>query len=191
MIEARVWKRLAALVLLIAPVAGIWLIVIAPALSQIERDKAAIVQSKTLLARYQQLEGELPRLQQQVNELATSKSKISGYFESGSAAMLSAQLQSNVQRIVGASGLALRSSHTLPPEEDQGLKRIGLQIELAVSPPGLQRLLHSIETASPALFIRKLSVRAPENGVSGLDAAGQPTETATLVIAGYTMELKK
>jgi hypothetical protein len=176
-----------AIALLVAAIAAIWGGVVAPVLARLDLDRTTIAQDRRLSARYEQLGAELPRLEQQIKKLQSPGGEPTGFLEGGSPAMLAAKLQSNIQKIVADAGLSLRNSRTLPLAKEQDFNRVALQIELEISATGLQKLLHGIEASKPALFIQKLTVRAPENGAATFGSDGQPTQTVTLEIAGYTM----
>jgi hypothetical protein len=181
-----VMQRLAAVTLLLALLGLAWSTILGPIIDGIATDRESIDGSRQLLARYDRLAAELPTFEKQLAEIRASETA-KGFLEGTGAAMLAAKLQGDVQRIAAGAGVALRSSQTLAPQESQdppGFTRIGLKLELGAPAAGLQRLLHGIETATPALFVDKLSVRVPESGATETDADGQPVMTIRVELSG-------
>jgi hypothetical protein len=131
-------ERFAALLLLAGAIVLVWVVAVGPALDGIAADRAAIDRSNRLLARYREAEAELPLLERQLSELQSAKPAAAAFLEGSSMAMLTARLQSDVQRIITASGLVLRSSRTLPPHEEQGISSVGMQFELGTTASGLR-----------------------------------------------------
>jgi hypothetical protein len=181
-------RRLAALAILLGLVWFVWSYLAAPLLGTIARDDASIRQSRQILADYDRLNADLPNLEQRLTQIRASGADTTGFLDGANPAIIAARLQGDVQQIAAAAMVALRSSQTLPPSKDGNFRRIGLQLELGATPAGLQRLLHRIETATPALFIQKLSIRLPEDGTAPSAPDGQPQLTVRLELCGYQRE---
>jgi general secretion pathway protein M len=181
-------RRLAALAILLGLIWLGWTIVVGPVLDNIAQDSTSIAQSRQTLVEYEKLKSELPSLEQRLKEIRASGADTSGFLDGPNPAMIAAKLQGDVQQIAAAAEVALRSSQTLPPAKEGRFRRVGLQLELGATPAGLQRLLHNIETATPALFVQKLSIRLPEDGTAPSAPDGQPQLTIRLELCGYQRE---
>jgi Type II secretion system (T2SS), protein M subtype b len=161
---------------------------LAPLVLSIERDNASIAQSARLLDDYDRLQAELPTLEKRLKEIHTSNIGTTGFLEGATPALVAAKLQADVQQIANAAQVAVRSSQTVPPAKEAGLRRIGLQLELGATPAGLQQLLHRIGMSTPALFVERLTVRLPEDGTVLAAPDGQPQLTVHLELCGYQRE---
>ena len=84
------------------------------------------------LARYQYLRAGLPDLKKRRDEL---KAAVSGkaFIQSKSPALMTADAQSNAQKIAFAAGATIRSSRTLPVVPEDGYDRVGIELEIAAS----------------------------------------------------------
>ena len=181
-------RRLAALAILLGLISFVWVYLATPVLDSIARDGASIAQSRQILADYDRLNTEFPSLQQRLGQIKESGADTAGFLDGANPALIAARLQGDVQQIASAAMVALRSSQTLPPAKEGNFRRIGLQLELGATPAGLQRLLHLIETGTPALFVQKLSIRLPEDGTAPSAPDGQPQLTIRLELCGYQRE---
>lgn len=160
--------RVSRLLALALPILAVWLgwsLWLAPLLGQINDDREAIARSETLLARYDALAGETPALEARLATLR-SRAQAGGFVAGNSAVLAAATLQSSVQGLTNAAGVQLRSSQTMPAETDEGFTRVGLELDLSVTPETLAHLLYGIESASPSLFIDTLAVHSPENATA-------------------------
>jgi general secretion pathway protein M len=182
-------RRLAAVAILLGLIWLLWGGIAAPVMDAITADGAGIAHAQHTLAEFRRLEAELPGLEQRLDQLRASGAGAQAFLDTSSnPAITAAKLQSDVQRIANTAAIALRSSQTVPPAKEGGFRRIGLQLELGATPAALQRLLHAIETATPALFVQKLSIHLPEDGTAPAAADGQPQLTVRLELCGYQRE---
>jgi hypothetical protein len=98
---------------------------------------------------------------------------------------MTAEMQSTVQRLAAAAGVTLRSSRTLPVASDEGFNRVGVELDITASTAALAALLHSVEAAEPALFVERLAMQVPENGMGGKSIDGQPLLAVNLRLNSY------
>jgi general secretion pathway protein M len=182
-------RRLAALAILVALAWLGWSVIAEPVLDGMSRDSATIAHARRSLADYDQLGAELPGLEQRLGRIRAGGADTAGFIDgTANPAIVAAKLQGDVQRIAAAAAVALRSSQTLPPVKEGSFRRIGLQLDLGATPAALQRLLYQIETATPYLFIQKLSIHLPEDGTAPAAPDGQPQLTIRLEVCGYQRE---
>lgn len=181
-------RRLAALAILIALVwvSAAW--VMWPAIQAIADDGARIAQSRLILAEFDRLEAELPSFEQRLSEVQAASPANTSFLEAQTPALAAATLQDEFRPIAAAASVVIRSSQTLAPVVEDGFRRIGLTLELGATPDALKQLLYRIETATPALFIRKLAIRLPEDGTAPLATDGQPQLTMRLELCAYQNE---
>ena len=78
------------------------------------------------------------------------------------------------------NGMSLRSMQVLPPKRDGDLTAIGLEVSLRGEITGLQKLLYTVETGAPVLFVEALSVKS----------AATPEATARPVALDVTLKVR-
>jgi general secretion pathway protein M len=177
-------SRLAALTLLVFVCWAAGTLIAAPLLESIERDRASAAHSRVLLARYSQLEANVPVLQRQLAALRDSASA-KAFWPDAAPGLRVAEMQGALQKMVSGAGATLRSSRTLPQTVEEGFDSLAVELELAASPPVLAGLLHAIETAEPMLLVDRLAVQVPENGAGAKTADGQPQLNVSLRLVSY------
>ncbi|MCL4766553.1 MAG: hypothetical protein KJZ80_10005 [Hyphomicrobiaceae bacterium] len=164
----RLARRIAALGLLLLLAATLHLALVKPYLAHLAGLKEELAQQRTLLGRLAaiaELEPRLPELERRA--IAASKS---GAFISGaSEALMTAGLQSRVAALASEAGVRVRTTRALPARERDGIRLLGVQVQLAASIGQVQRIVHAIETGQPMLFIEGLHIAAP----SGRPASGE------------------
>ena len=132
-------------------------------LAAAERAQAA---QAALLARRDSLESEVAALRE-----AGSATDV--FLPDASEAQAAATLQELVKAAVVAGGAGLDSLETLPAEAREGARSVGVRARLTADVPGLQALLHRLESGRPLVVVEGLFVRAraslPERGARHLD----------------------
>lgn len=110
----------------------------------------------------------LPRLRavahyEGVMDAASDKAGIAQYlgdFLPGSEdALMMADLQTRLRTLVVARSSELSSAQVLPPRSIDGLTYLGVRIQLRGQLRDVQAILHTIETATPFLFIERVQLR--------------------------------
>ena len=156
-----------------------------PLLAQISEDRESINRSQQLLARYRQLEATLPGIQGQLAELRGRNANNKYFLTSSSPALVAAELQDAVQKLVSGSRATLRGSRTLSPTVEKGFDRFGVDFEITASNSILTALLRSIAMAEPVLLIERMLVQVPENGTTPATSDGQPSMAVTFRLVAY------
>ena len=107
----------------------------------------------------------------------------------GGDALAAADLQNRLGKIAAANGIVLRSTQILPPQEEEGFRRIAVRVALEGDTGALLKILHGLETAPTLLFVDNLEIRARSGGRVRRAPAGAPAPQVLLLIrfdlAGY------
>jgi hypothetical protein len=156
--------RIAALALLLALLALVWVVGLAPLLDDYRGDRETVAFASEQLPRLQQLAAEAPLLRAELERLSRDPSGSTRLLGGNSDDLAGADLQSRVSRDATRHGLALRSAQILPPVAEEGFRRIGIRVALEGSIAGLHRLLYSIETSPTFLFVNNLEIRSRSGG---------------------------
>ena len=184
--------RIAALALLLALLAAIWLAGIAPLLDGYRADRETVAFASEQLPRLRRLAGEAPMLRAELDRAARDPAGRTRLLVGTSDALTGADLQNRVSRDATRYGLALRSAQALPPAMEEGFRRIGIRVALEGNLGSLRRLLYGIETAPTFLFIDNLEIRSRSGGRIVRRQAGQAQPNDRLAIRfdvyGYRRE---
>lgn len=177
-------RQAGALALLFVAAWAAWALLGAPLLESIVQDQDRSARSRALLVRYKQFEANLPELHRRIEALKASSSA-DPFLPALAPSLASTQVQSVAEQMVTSSGAILRSSRTLPRTEEAGYGRYGLDLDLTATTAALSTLLHTVESARPALVVERLSVQVPENGATSLSADNQAALTVNLRLVAF------
>lgn len=117
------------------------------------------------ITQYQRLVATLPRLQQELELVRNRDDTKTFYFAAETPALAGAQLQSEVQDIIRASGARPVSTQILPIDSNEQPPRIRVRIQFQGSIESLLNVLYRIESARPFLFIDQMSLRSSASNV--------------------------
>jgi general secretion pathway protein M len=156
-----------------------------PLLNQIRADKDATAESQELLARYRRLEGELPLLQAQFDQLAREVDSDRYFFAAKSPALAAAEMQNTLRGFLSTSGASLRGSRSLQPTIEMGFDRVGFDLDVTASAPQLSALLRAIAEAEPTVLVERMTAQVAENGTSSAAGDGQPSIAVGLRLVSY------
>ncbi len=79
-----------------------------------------------------------------------------------------ASLQARVDAVAANEGIRLSSVTVLPPRMENGLRLVGIEVQVQTGMKQLQSLLYTLETQKPPLFVGMLQIsRAPDSAVRG------------------------
>ena len=153
-----------AVALTVSVLAAVWVGVIAPLADWYGARAEQLGRQQALLARMQALAHILPALRKQESSAATNATTSSAVLADATDAVAGATLQGAVQGMASNSGGSLTSAAPLPPEAAGAWRRIGVRVTLRAPWPVLVRLMQSVETASPRMFIDDLQLHAETAG---------------------------
>jgi general secretion pathway protein M len=151
--------RLLALFLLLLALAGVYLLVVAPLLDAYAELENALENRRMLIPRLDASGADVPALRDRVAELRTAASTHVVALDGASDAIASANLQSRIQELAAAAGVAIRSTESLPAEARGDYRRIGVHLMLTATYDNLLTLLGKLQTAMPPLAIDNLRIR--------------------------------
>lgn len=100
-------------------------------------------------------EGLLQRLESIRSEGAESEQ----FLAKNTAALASAELQTEIKEIVSDAGGELTSTQVIPERKEEAFTRIAVKVRMNGSTPILRQVLHNFESAQPYLFVENLNIR--------------------------------
>ncbi len=151
--------RLLAVAILITGIAILYVGVAAPVLNLFQQREAMLATDRLLEPRLRAAAAEVPHLQAQAAELRQAASTRKFSLDGTSDALASAGLQSRIEELAAAAGIAIASTEGLPPETRGIYHRLGLRIAVSGAYEHIVKLLSAIEITAPPLAIDNLQIR--------------------------------
>ncbi len=151
--------RASALGLAAAVIGVVYLLAVAPLVEAYRSTDAAIDQAGDMLARYSDIAGRRAALAAQLDELVARQAASGVYLSGGTDALAAAALQEGVGATIEAHGGKLRSIQILPVSDDGDFKRVSVRVQLTASLAPLHKILHSLESGRPFVFLDNLDIK--------------------------------
>ncbi len=185
-------RKLLALTLLVAVLFLAWTEGVGTVIDRLQIYETGMERDSELLARYNSHADTRPKLEAQLKKLHALESSQGGFMRSESPALAAASMQDRVKRVVTKSGGTLTSVQVLPVEDDNGYKKIAVNVVVAADVQALRDVLFDLETGMPYLFVEDIDLRrstvATRFRVRGSRAPEGPTVDqlqVRLKIAGF------
>lgn len=159
MIMPRWVGRAAALALLAASLAAIYLLGVAPLADRFRDTSRAIVDTRDLLARFDRQVSARAGLESQVAELQTRLARQGQYLNGGTYDLAAASLQDGVKAIVEAHGGAVQSLQTMPSAAGEDGRRVAIRMQSTMAADPLLQTIHRLESGTPYLFLDNLEIQ--------------------------------
>ncbi len=151
--------RVFALALFAAVSATGYSLVAEPLWARYQHDRQSSVQSSELLVNYRRIGAAVDGLQSEFEELGRRQATQGRYLEGASSALAAAALQNHVKAIVNATGGVLRSTQILPVRDEGEFVRISIRIQLPVRLEALHKILYTLESGKPFVFVDNIDIR--------------------------------
>lgn len=185
--------RLVALLLLLLLVASVYVFIDRIWLGRYQLYQQAQSDLQDQLHRYERLLATREPLEAQLRQIRQERAADEYYLPRTTPTLAATALQQQISQLVQGNGGSLASSQILPAQEEQDrFVRVAVRVQLTGDAETLQRLLYSLESAEPLLFVDNLQVRSRtvRERVRGATRADQRIRTVTQLIiqadvAGY------
>jgi len=161
---SRLLGRIAALFILAALLGLLHVEAAAPLLGSY-RERAERTESlQDQLRRYQREAALLPARRAALQALQSRKTAGDGFLDGPSDTLVAVKIQNHLKAVAEDAKAELRSAEVLPAVDEEGLRRIAIRARLSTTLSGAERILYTLETGSPFLFIDDLDLRvSPQN----------------------------
>lgn len=156
-------SRIAAVGLLLALIAAVYSLCIAPIWGTYATNRETIADQRDLLQRYQRLAAGADALSQRLAKLRRRPLSGEGYLQGDNETLVSAQLQSRIRNVAQASGGKLTSTQVLAGTDEAGFRRIGVRVTMTADIPDLQKMLHKLESDRPYLFLDNVDISGEQS----------------------------
>lgn len=147
------------------------------------RDELRLLDSQRI--RLSKLEGELPQLREQVEDLKKQEedSENSLLLADTSDAVAAAELQTKLKALSASLGAEVSSVENLMLRHEGGFRRIGIRVMLVSDQKALTGILTALATVKPPLFVDNLEIRNSSQVMQQSEAA--PKLNIGLDVYGY------
>lgn len=175
-------RQIAAVSLLVALCIGLWLFVWSPIVNTIRDQDAKILEQREVLGRLssaENLAGQVTDLEQRSRSIDITKLTLRG----DSDPLRTAELQTELTKIVTAHGVRLKSTRALAARDTGGVRLVGVQAQFQATLAQLQKILLTIEESEPILVIEALRVVA---AAGTTDAKTEPALDINIDVFGAT-----
>ncbi len=163
----------------------LYAVLIEPLWSSHQKFQQSRIQSTALLAKFQRIAHTVEALEVELAALQIAQASQAGYFPGDSSSIAAAELQNHVKNIVRSAGEELRSTQVLPVQEEADVTRVAIRVQLPIRMPGLQEVLHTLESGIPFIFIDNVDVRRRKKRRRQLDTNEDVYLDVRFDIAGY------
>ena len=163
-------RRIVAVGLLALVLLALYSFAAAPLLASYADSRRQAAESRAALARYEEVGGEIPALKKQLDALHQRGATAAGYLDGQNETLVAAALQERLKSAVVQTGGRLNSTQVLAGTEKGQTRRVVVRGQMQMTIASLQRVLYTLESGSPYLFIDNLDVR-PLVGPRGPDTA--------------------
>jgi general secretion pathway protein M len=183
----RTQSRLLAIGLLVALIALLAVGVAWPTLALHKRYDVITEDSLDRLARYRRVASIRPAIEASISAVEQREAHKS-YWKGQTPALLAADVQGRVTRIIESNGGRITTSQTLPNPDDSksgGPPKVSIAVQMTASTVPLQLILHAIENNSPYLFVDQLSIRSSLGRGYKPTPGVQPEFMIGLTVRGY------
>lgn len=161
-------RQVAAVGLLFLAIALVLGLTVLPFSNYLGELQVSIAEQRALLGRYQSFTANKDQLQRMATE-SEAALRAGPFLNGDTDAMRAASLQAHLTRIAQGQGVRLRSARTLPGTERDGLRFIGVQVELDTGLKQLQAIIVAFEAMRPHLFIQSLQIAPHDQRSNGSD----------------------
>lgn len=158
-------SRVAALALVAAVTAVVWLGAGAPLLDQYDDNAEAITGGLRQLGQFRSVIAQ--SRQAGVENRAGDLERYRGDFLDGPEdAIIVADLQTRLSAVIATRNGEVSSARALTPKNRDGLDYLGLGLQIRAEMKDIQDVLYAIETGTPLLFVERADLRLDERGTA-------------------------
>jgi general secretion pathway protein M len=152
-------SRFAALGLLLAAIAVLYLAVVAPLTGLAREYGESIEDLQFRLQRLQKVAAEKNGLMHRLEKLKTQGQDDERFLTKNTAALASAELQTQIKEAVSEAGGELTSTQVIPERNEEHFTRIAVKVRMNGSTEVLREVLYTFESSKPYLFVENLNIR--------------------------------
>lgn len=180
-------QRALAAVILLGVIATAYFLFVMPLLVLADSYDERINSLRRHLESTREVLGEGAMARENLRQVAMAEKRNGYYLENDKPTLAGAELQRRVKQIVEQYGGGIVSSQILGEQEQDGLHRVVLRVNLRMDLPAFERILYSLETQSPVLVLDNVTIVARPSGSTARwrGSANLQELDASLDVMGY------
>jgi len=167
-------SRPLALAILVLLASAAYFTVAAPLVAADAANRRQIAELRSELVRFERIAGERAGRKAELAALERQRAMQEGFLQGSNDTLIAAEIQNRIKTLVASGQGELASTQILPSATDGKLKRISVRGLIAIPLPGLVRVFHNLESATPFLFVDNVEIRPRLNprrrGLEAVDA---------------------
>lgn len=156
--------RLAAVLILIAVLAGFGTAVAMPLLALKRAHEETVADLKARITRLQAVNARRSALESRLTAMEASDRTSERLLSEDSAPLAAAALQSRVKALAERSGSALTSSQVQAATQDALFERVSLRLQMDGDIGALHRFMTLLQSETPSIFVNSLQISAASRG---------------------------
>ncbi len=138
------------------------------------------------LGRYQRVAATRAEIQAALDQVKKTESR-KHFLKNSGAALAASEIQEIAKTLIESNGGRLNSMSVVPQKEEGGYRRVTVNIQLITNMTTLRKILHTVETMQPYLFVDNTSIRAQPNAMYRPIPGVEPEITAQFDLSGYAL----
>lgn len=152
-------SRLLALGLLFGLVALLYLVMVAPLAGLAQEYNESAESAQFRLEKLRRVAAEKNSLIQRLEQVRADAQNDDSFLARTTAALASAELQTQIKQAVSEAGGELTSTQVIPEHHEERFTRVGVKVRMNGSTDVLKDVLYRFESARPFLFVENLNIR--------------------------------
>lgn len=156
-------SKAAAIGLLLSVIGVSYSLLVLPVMRDYRDYRAQIDQSRQLIARYEARQTNVQSLEGRIKQLRSDRSFSSAFLKGQNPSLAAANLQGRIGRLVQSLNGKLTSAQSIPERGKERFQRVVVRTQVVLTTDAMRRLLYTLESARPYLFLDNVVVRKAPN----------------------------
>ncbi|MEE8321880.1 MAG: type II secretion system protein GspM [Gammaproteobacteria bacterium] len=133
--------------------------IIQPSIAKRETNDARISDLQFRLEKFMDSKQLIRELKSEIAKSKAEQSDINDFFEDKPAALVAADLQQQIKKLVESNGGSLISTHAMGEEEEEIFNSVIVKVHMRGNIGSLQKIFYKLSNAKPVLFIDNLMIQ--------------------------------
>jgi general secretion pathway protein M len=178
-------RRILALAILALVIVLPYQLAIRPVIDRFAAVDGDIAEQQGLLERYGKLAAQLDTLRSRLESIKRYGGHADDYLSGSSEAIVGADLQNRLNKLVTDAGGKLTSSQVLPSTEEGGFHELTVRVRLTTEIDGLRRILYQLETERPLLFVDNIDISSRQDRRRAGETDADPSLQVAFDVYGF------
>lgn len=153
-------RRVIALILLVGVIAIPYVFIVQPLVAKHRENRDTIAQYQDQLQSYRRIAANRPQLQARHEQLLRDPISQDAYLSGESEALVAANLQNRVKKIIEANGGQLASTQILQSGDEDGFRVVTIRVRMTADIDAASKIFYALEAGQPFLFVDGVDISA-------------------------------